>query len=65
MKQVNYNEKLEKEKGKLDRLLDEALKNGIPIAQDEAVIAQNRKIDTLVVRMQREKERHRKNQKER
>lgn len=65
MKRVNYQEELEKEKEKLERLVNEALKNGTPIIQDEAVIAQNRKVDKLVVKVQREKERQRKKQQER
>lgn len=65
MKRKNYNEKLEIEKGKLNSLIDEALKNGTPLTQNEAVMAQNRKVDALVARMQRGKERQRKNMQER
>ncbi|MCG9968373.1 hypothetical protein L9W92_09940 [Pelotomaculum terephthalicicum JT] len=65
MKRVNYHEELEKEKEKLNRLADEALKNGIPLTQDEALMAQNRKVDALVVKVTKEQERHRKKQRER
>lgn len=65
MKQVNYNEKLQKEKEKLDRIMDETLKKGVPLAQDKAVIMQNLKVDALIVRIQKEKERHRKKRQER
>ena len=65
MKRKNYNEKLEKEKEKLNSLIDEALKNGTPLTQNEAVMAQNRKVDALVAMMQRRKERQRKNMQER
>lgn len=65
MKQETLNEKLEKEKEKLNRLADEALKNGIPLTQDEAFMAQNRKVDSLVVKIQKEKEKYSKNQQER
>ena len=65
MTQVNDHEKLEIEKEKLIRLVDEALKNGTPLAQDEAVIEQNRKVDALVVKIQKENEKHRKDQQER
>ncbi|WP_418790369.1 hypothetical protein [Phosphitispora sp. TUW77] len=61
MKQETLNEKLEKEKGKLNRLADEALKNGIPLTQDKAFMTQNRKIDELVARIQIEQEKHKKN----
>lgn len=65
MKQVNYSKKLEKEKERLNMLIDEAFKNGIPITQDEKVIAQNRKVDVLVAKVQREKEKNKKNKQER
>ena len=65
MKQVSYNKELEKEKEILNKLVDEALNKGTPITQDEAVIVQNRKVDTLVVKIQKEKGKHRKYQRER
>jgi len=65
LKQVNYSKELEKEKERLNMLIDEAFKNGIPITQDEAVIAQNRKVDVLVAKVQREKEKNKKNKQER
>lgn len=61
MKQVSCNDKLQKEKEKLGRLVDEALEKDTPIAQDMKVMEQNRKVDALVTKLQREKERHRKN----
>lgn len=65
LKQENYNKELEKEKGKLNRLADKALESGIPLTQDEAFMAQNRKVDELIVKIQMEKERHRNKQRER
>ncbi len=65
MKSDHYNKQLEKEKEKLNKLADEALKNGIPLNQHVAFMEQNRKVDELVVRIQREKERRKKNQQER
>ncbi len=65
MKRVNYHEELEKEKEKLSRLADESMKKGIPLTQDEAFMAQNRKVDALVVKIQKEQERNRKKQRER
>jgi len=58
LKQENYNKELEKEKEKLNRLADKALESGIPLTQDEAFMAQNRKVDELIVKIQMEKERH-------
>jgi hypothetical protein len=65
MKWGALNEKLEKEKEKLNRLADEALKKGIPLTQDEAFMEQNRKVDALVLKIQKEKEKHKKNRQER
>jgi hypothetical protein len=65
MKSNHYNKQLEKEKEKLNKLADEALKNGIPLNQHSAFMEQNRKVDELVVRIQREKERQKKNRLER
>ena len=65
LKQENYNKELEKEKEKLNRLADKALESGIPLTQDEAFMAQNRKVDELIVKIQMEKERHRNKQQER
>ena len=65
MKQEKYNKELEKEKEKLNRLADKALESGIPLTQDEAFMAQNRKVDELIVKIQMEKERHRNKQRER
>lgn len=65
MKKASLNEKLEKEQEKLRKLGEEALKNGIPLTQDEAFMAQNRKVDALVVKVTKEQERQRKKQRER
>ncbi len=65
MKQINYNKELEKEREKLNRLADEAMEKGIPLNQDKAFMEQNRKVDELVVKVQREKEKRRRNQQER
>ncbi|MGI6684634.1 MAG: hypothetical protein ACOX47_03910 [Bacillota bacterium] len=65
MKKAALNDKLEKEQEKLRKLGEEALKNGIPLTQDEAFMAQNRKVDALVVKVTKEQERHRKNRQER
>ncbi|SFH31322.1 hypothetical protein SAMN05660649_04697 [Desulfotomaculum arcticum] len=65
MKKVSLNKKLEKERRKLNKLGEEALKNGIPLTQDEAFMAQNRKVDALIVKVIKESERHRKNRQER
>ncbi|MFT9494536.1 MULTISPECIES: hypothetical protein [Thermotaleaceae] len=62
MKNLSFNKKLEIEREKLDKLAVEALKKGIPLNQDEAFIAQNHKVDELVVRIQRDKLKNRKNQ---
>lgn len=65
MKKMSLDDKLEEEKKKLSRLADESLKNGTPIIEDEAFMAQNRKVDALVVKIQKEKERLKNKQHER
>ncbi|WP_368293601.1 hypothetical protein [Dehalobacter sp. TBBPA1] len=65
MKNENLNDKLEKEKEKLHILGEETIKKGIPLREDEAFMKQNRKVDELVYKIQKEKEKHKKNQKER
>lgn len=65
MKKSSFDEKLKIEKEKLYRLADEALKKGILLIQDEAFMEQNRKVDELVVKVQRDQEQQRKNRQER
>lgn len=64
MKKSSCDENLNTEREKLNRLAGEAMKRGIPLNQDEAFMEQNRKVDELVVRIQRKNIKHRK-QKER
>ncbi|RNC62915.1 MAG: hypothetical protein AWM53_01841 [Candidatus Dichloromethanomonas elyunquensis] len=65
MKKPNLDEKLKIEKEKLNRLAEEAWEKGIPLNQDEAFMKQNRKVDELVYKIQKEKDKHKKNQMER
>ena len=65
MKKPNLDEKLKIEKEKLNSLADEAWEKGIPLNQDEAFMAQNRKVDELVVKILKKQERQRKNRQER
>ncbi|MEW9125140.1 MAG: hypothetical protein AB2421_20690 [Thermotaleaceae bacterium] len=53
MKQIHYYNEIKEEIKKLNQLVDEALENGTPIIQDEAVMEQNRKVDELIVEIQR------------
>lgn len=57
MKSHNPNEKIKQEKEKLNELIDLALKKGIPLSEDESIMFQNRKIDALVFKIQKQKER--------
>lgn len=54
MKKVDYCKELLKEKEKLVKLVDEALKNGINLIEDEVLMEQNRKVDELVLMVQGE-----------
>lgn len=53
MKNIPLNEKLKKEKEILNKLANEALRKGVPLTQDEKFMAQNRKVDVLVAKIQR------------
>lgn len=52
MADYKLNELLEKEKDKLNKLANKALKKGISLTQDEQFMAQNDKVDVLVVKIQ-------------
>ncbi|MHB8127215.1 MAG: hypothetical protein ACYDEJ_16610 [Desulfitobacteriaceae bacterium] len=53
MKNIPLIEKLEKEKEKLTKLANEAMRKGIPLTQDKEFMAQNQKVDVLVVKIQK------------
>ncbi|AFV01073.1 MULTISPECIES: hypothetical protein [unclassified Dehalobacter] len=65
MKKGSLYDEFEREKKKLNRLGNKTLKNGIRLIEDEAFMEQNRKVDELVVKIQIEKEKHKKNRQER
>ena len=51
-------DKLEKEKRKLNKLVEEALDNSNPFAQNDEIIKHSCKVDELVVKAQKEKKKH-------
>jgi hypothetical protein len=53
MKNIPLIEKLEKEKEKLTKLANEAMRKGIPLTQDKEFMAQNLRVDVLVVKIQK------------
>lgn len=63
--QTRLNDQLQKEKEKLDKLIEQAVKNDIPLSQDKAVQMQTRKVDALVIKAYKFREKHRNMQKER
>lgn len=46
--------KLQAEREKLDRLIDEALKNGTPISETKSIAEQCRKVNEIIMEMKRE-----------
>jgi hypothetical protein len=54
MKNLQLFSKLEKEREELNRLIDEALENGTPIAGTREMIEQSRKVNDLVEIIQEE-----------
>lgn len=65
MKNQNLYAELEKERRKLNDLATEAMKKGIPITQDKAILEQSRKVDALITKIQKEREKHGQDQPER
>ena len=49
-----YERELEREREKLERLIDETM--DIPIAENEAILEQSHKVDELVAKLRKEKE---------
>ncbi|TNJ59074.1 aspartyl-phosphate phosphatase Spo0E family protein [Paenibacillus hemerocallicola] len=49
----NWVEQFEDEKRKLNQLGNESLENGIPLFENDAVQAQSRKVDELIVQLHR------------
>lgn len=47
---VNPYADLERERRKLIRLIDDALKKGVPITQNDAILEQSRKVDALILK---------------
>lgn len=48
--------KLENEKDKLNRLIGEAFEKGAPIAPNDTIIEHSRKVDDLIAKAQRQKQ---------
>ncbi|HHV12850.1 MAG TPA: hypothetical protein GXX75_21480 [Clostridiales bacterium] len=54
MREIPYYKEMKQEIRKLNQLADEALKNGTPLAPDDAILEQSRKVDDLIVKFQGE-----------
>lgn len=50
MKTKDYRTKLEREREKLNRLVDKALENGTPISGTYEIMAQSRKVNELMLK---------------
>lgn len=62
MNRSSLHERMKIEQEKLRKLGEEALKYNIPLTRNEAFMAQNRKVDALVVKMIKGEEGHKKKQ---
>jgi hypothetical protein len=49
---ASLNEKLERERGKLERMIREAIDSGRPVLVDEEILRQSCKVDLLVNEIQ-------------
>lgn len=54
MNKLQLFKKLEKERKKLNKLIDKALEKGIPVFQTQEIIEQSRKVNVLVEVLQNE-----------
>lgn len=52
----DYNKKLQSERDKLNRLVDEALKAGVPISQKQEITRQCKKVNDMIIEMKRGEE---------
>ena len=55
MKSSIYDE-LNREKAKLNHLVNEAMKNGIPVSENKEILEQSRKVDTIIMEIQKTEE---------
>lgn len=46
---------LNKEKAKLNHLVDEAMKTGIPVSENQEILEQSRKVDAIIAVIQKKK----------
>ena len=65
MADAKLQNRLEQERRKLIQLIDQALKHGIPLNQNEQILEQSRKVDALIVEMQKGIGKTKPNQRER
>ncbi len=49
----DYNKKLEAEREKLNRLVDEALKKGTPLSETHEIMKQYKKVNEIIMEMKR------------
>ena len=54
MKKLKLFIKLKKERKKLNNLIDEALQNGTPLSQTQAIMEQSQKVNAIVETIQNE-----------
>ena len=57
MKDTRLSEELEKERNKLNSMIKEAMDNDRPVNEDERILEQSLKVDSLLNKMQRKKNR--------
>jgi hypothetical protein len=56
---------LENEKDKLNKLIGEAYEKGSSLAQNDTIMEHSRKVDELIVKAQKQKQRHKKSRQDR
>ncbi|MDD5017552.1 MAG: hypothetical protein PHO15_05595 [Eubacteriales bacterium] len=57
MNEKNLKEELERERQKLSSMINEAMENNRPVLENEEILKQSRKVDALLNRLQKQRDR--------
>lgn len=52
MKRKKVNEELKKQQDILNQLIEDAVRNGIPVGQSEDILKQSQLVDALIIKVQ-------------
>ncbi len=55
MKRAEVNEELKKQQYILNQMIEDAVRNGIPVSQNEDILEQSQRVDALIIKVQEAK----------